>query len=97
MKRRAGASKWILLATLVSTLLLSSAIIAGAQTQTTVHFKAIINEVTSNFYPVGDPADGHFFGVSLKRGLTIFETGEIVPTSSIEYIDISKGVGTTSG
>ncbi|MGA2640463.1 MAG: hypothetical protein ABSG21_06120 [Spirochaetia bacterium] len=97
MKCRIEASKPILLAILVSALLLSASGMAGAQTNKTVHFKGVNYEVTGNFFPVGDPADGHFVGISIRRGLSTFETGEIGAASSVEYIDVTKGVGTTSG
>jgi hypothetical protein len=98
MNLRLGTfSRPALLAILVSALLLSATAAAGAQAKTTVHFKGVNYEITSNFYPVGDPADGHFVGVSVRRGLTTFDTGEIGTASSVEYIDVIKGVGTTSG
>jgi len=97
MKRRVESSNRILLAVLVLSLLLSAATTAGAQTKTTVHFKGFNYEVTSNFLPVGDPADGHFVGLSIRKGLTTFETGEVCATSDVEYVDVTKGVGTTTG
>lgn len=86
-----------LLSVLVSALVLGAAANAGAQARKTVHFTGVNQEISSNFYPVGDPADGHFFGVSVRRGLTTFDTGETGMASSVEYIDVVKGVGTTAG
>jgi len=97
MKWRIESSKWILLAVLVSCLLLGAGAVAGAQTTTTLHFKAVNYEVTGDFLPVGDPSDGHFVGFSVRRGLTTFETGEVSATSSVEFVDATKGVGSTTG
>ena len=95
--RLGKASRHLLLAMLVSAVLLMTATTAGAQTNKTAHFKGVNYEVTSNFFPVGDPADGHFVGISIRRGLSIFDTGDIGAASSVEYVDVTKGVGTTSG
>lgn len=90
-------SRFLLLAILASVLLLSAATSAGAQTSKTVRFKGYNYEVSGNFLPVGNPADGHFVGLSIRKGLTTFETGEISATSAAEYVDVIKGVGTTAG
>jgi hypothetical protein len=82
---------------LILAILLTATMVAGAQVNKTVHFKGVNYEITGTFYPVGDPADGHFVGISVRRGLTTFETGEIGAASSVEYIDVMKGVGTSSG
>lgn len=89
-------SKMLLLA-ILSTGLLLTATALGAQTKTTVRYKEVHYEVTSDGSALGDPADGHYLGVWVRKGLTIFETGEVAAYSAFGYIDIAKGNGMISG
>ena len=91
------ASKLVLLTILVSALLLSAATMAAAQTKTTLHYKAVMTEITSNWFPVGDPADGHFVGIGVYRGVHGAETGERWVESAVGNTDAIKGTGTGSG
>ncbi len=90
------ASRLLLLALMVLALLLSATTI-GAQTKTTVRYKEVHYEVSSDGSALGDPAEGHFLGVWVRKGLTIFETGEVAAYSAFGYIDITKGNGMISG
>ena len=92
------ASKLILLAILASALLLGAATV-GAQTKTTMHYKEVHYDQNyqQNVIPIGDPADGNFYGFWERRGLTIFETGEVAAYAALGNVDITKGKVTISG
>jgi len=90
------ASKLTFLAIVASALLLSATTLE-AQTKTTEHYKEVHYEVSSDGSLLGDPADGHYLGVWVRKGLTIFETGEVAAYSAFGYIDITKGNGMISG
>jgi hypothetical protein len=95
--RSARASRLILTVLFLAALLVGAAAAAGAQAKTILHFKGVNTEISSSFNPVGDPAEGHFVGVSVRRGLAIFENGEVGMAASVEYIDVLRGAGTTTG
>ena len=68
-----------------------------AQTKTTVHYKEVHYQFSNNAVLVGSPEDGHIKGVWARRGLTIFDNGEVAPYSALGDFDITKGSGTISG
>ena len=88
--------KLLVLGSLLSALLLTTTSI-GAQAKTTVHYKEVHYEFTGDYSPVGDLADGHFFGSWTRKGLSLFETGEVAAYSAIGYFDAIKGSGVISG
>lgn len=86
------------IALLVSTILVlgaSNAVLA--QTKTTVHYKEVHYQFTNNAVLIGNPADGHVKGVWARRGLTIFDNGEVAPYSALGEFDLTKGSGTITG
>jgi hypothetical protein len=80
-----------------ATCLLSAATLVEAQTKTTVHYKEVHYQFAGNMVPVGDPAEGRLHGVWVRRGLTIFDEGEVASYSALGDIAITKGSGTISG
>ncbi len=76
--------------------LMNAAVFALAQT-TTVHYKEVHWQFTGDYVPVGDPANGQVYGFWVRRGLTIFETGEVATYSALGNFDATKGVGMISG
>jgi len=88
--RLKGDSRLVLLAIIIFALLMSVATTAGAQTQTTAHYKEVHYEFTGNYYPIGDPADGHFFGTWIRRGLTILDSGDVAAYTATGNFDVGK-------
>lgn len=82
---------------LVSAWLLGAAGLAQGQTKTSVRYKEVHYPTEQHVYPVGNPADGHLYGVWVRKGLTIFANGEVAAYSALGDLDITKGKGTISG
>ena len=68
-----------------------------AQTKTTVNYKEVHYQFTSNAVVIGNPADGHVNGVWARRGLTIFDNGEVASYSAVGDFDLTKGSGAILG
>ncbi len=86
------------LALLVPVVLVLSAFTSAlAQTKTTVQYKEVHYQFTNNAVLIGNPADGHLKGVWARRGLTIFDNGEVAPYSALGEFDVTKGNGTITG
>ena len=77
--------------------LLGAAVPAQSQTETTVRYKEVHNQVAQNAVLIGDPAQGRVHGAWVRRGLTIFDDGEVAAYSALGDFDITKGKGTISG
>ena len=89
--------KWILAGLAASALLLGAVLPAHSQTEKTVRYKEVHNQIASNVVLIGDPAQGHLRGAWVRRGLTIFEDGEVAAYSALGDFDITKGKGSISG
>lgn len=70
---------------------------AAVQAQTTVRYKEVHYQFADGNVAVGNPADGQVRGVWVRRGLTIFDDGEVASYSALGDIDMTKGKGTVSG
>ncbi len=68
-----------------------------AQTMTTVHYKEVHYQFTSNAVLIGNPADGQINGVWARRGLALFDNGEVASYSALGGFDLTKGNGTITG
>ena len=79
------------LSLLASAWLLGTAGLAQAQTKTGVRYKEVHYPTEEHVYPVGNPADGHVYGVWVRRGLTMFANGEVAAYSALGDLDITKG------
>lgn len=82
---------------LASAWLLGTAGLAQAQTKTTMRYTEVHYPTEQHVYPVGNPADGHLYGVWVRKGLTMFANGEVAAYSALGDLDITKGKGTISG
>jgi len=89
--------KSVLMGLAASASLLGVAVSAQSQTETTVRYKEVHNQIAQNVVLIGDPAQGHLRGAWVRRGLTIFEDGEVAAYSALGDFDIAKGKGTISG
>lgn len=92
-----GRFKLVLVGLVTSAWLLSAATPAQSQAETTVRYKEVHNQIAQNAVLVGDPAQGHIHGTWVRRGLTIFDDGEVAAYSALGDLDITKGNGTISG
>ncbi|HSG76080.1 MAG TPA: hypothetical protein VLA30_08090 [Burkholderiales bacterium] len=93
-------SRWfklILVSLVTPAWLLGAAVPAQSQTETTVRYKEVHNQVAQNAVLIGDPAQGRVHGAWVRRGLTIFDDGEVAAYSALGDFDITKGKGTISG
>lgn len=82
---------------LASAWLLGSAGLVQAQTKTSVRYKEVHYPTEEHVYPVGNPANGHVYGVWVRKGLTMFADGEVAAYSALGDVDVTKGKGTISG
>lgn len=89
--------KQVFLLFLASAWLLGTAGLAQAQTKTSVRYTEVQYPTEQHVYPVGNPADGHIYGVWVRKGLTMFANGEVAAYSALGDLDITKGKGTISG
>jgi len=76
--------------------LLSAFAAVQAQTSTTVHYREVHYQFTNNAVSIGNPADGHVNGIWARRGLTLFDNGEVASYSALGEFDLTKGSGTIS-
>jgi len=89
--------KSVLMGLAAAASLLGAAVSAQSQTETTVRYKEVHNQIAQNVVLIGDPAQGHLRGAWVRRGLTIFEDGEVAAYSALGDFDIAKGKGSISG
>jgi hypothetical protein len=82
---------------LAATWLLTANVCAQAQTNITMHYKEVHYEVANGVMGVGQPADARVVGVWSRRGVTMFDSGELAAYSALGDYDITKGSGTISG
>ena len=90
-------TKLLFLLILAPVWLLGTAGLAQAQTKTTERYTEVHFPTVQHVYPVGNPADGHVYGVWVRKGLTKFANGEVATYSALGDLDITKGKGTISG
>jgi hypothetical protein len=78
-------------------ILLGAVGLAQAQTSTTVRYKEVHYQFATGAVPLGNPADGRVHGVWTRRGLTMFDDGEVASYSALGDFDLTQGAGTISG
>ena len=90
-------TKLVFLFFLASAWFLGTTGFAQAQTETTARYTEVHYPTEQHVYPVGNPANGHVYGVWVRKGLTMFADGEVATYSALGDLDITKGKGTISG
>ena len=76
-------TKLVFLFFLASAWFLGTTGFAQAQTETTARYTEVHYPTEQHVYPVGNPANGHVYGVWVRKGLTMFADGEVATYSAL--------------